>query len=283
MADLRKTVEALGRFERRGPCTDAERRAAAWLHDDLRARGHEAWVETRWVRPQWALSLALHCALGVIGSVTAIYVPSAGLALALVAAISLAVEASGRAGPLRLAFPRRATQNVLILPADTATRLLLICARYDAGRTPKLRGPLAGACAAVGACAAARLAGADGLALGIAQFVPTVVLLVGLAWALGLLPTRRSSAPDAGSSCAAVALELHDELSRNPPDGIAPALLLYGAGSAGRQALRSHLRRERIDSTAVLEIDPRTELRSALSAARAASSAPAQRAGGRAR
>lgn len=283
MAEPSETVEALGRFERRGPCTDAERRAAGWLHDDLRARGHEAWVETHWVRPQWALSLALHCALGVIGSVTAIYVPAAGLGLSLLVAVSLALEASGRVGPLRLAFPRRATQNVLTLPADASARLLLICARYDAGRTPSLRGPLAGACAAVSACAAARLAGADGLALGIAQFVPTVVLLVGLAWALGLIPTRRSSAPDAGASCAAVALELHDELSRNPPDGISPALLLYGAGSAGRQALGSHLRRERIDSTAVLEIDPRTELRSALSAARAAPTAPARRAGGRAR
>ena len=268
MADLSKTVEALGCFERRGPCTDAERRAAGWLHDDLRARGHEAWVETHWVRPQWALSLALHCALGVIGSVTAIYVPAAGLALALLAAISLAVEASGRTGPLRLAFPRRATQHVLTTPAAGRARTLLICARYDAGRTAGPRAWLATACVVVAACAAARLAGVDGLALGIAQFVPTVALLVGLAWAVDLAPSRRTSETDAGASCAAVALALHDVLSRNPPERLSPALLLYGAGSAGRQTLRSHLRRERVDraATAVLEIEPATDLQSARAA-----------------
>jgi hypothetical protein len=44
-----------------GACTDAGRRAALWLHGVLRARGHEAWVETRWVRPQRAAALALAC------------------------------------------------------------------------------------------------------------------------------------------------------------------------------------------------------------------------------
>lgn len=268
MADLSKTVDELRRFERRGPCTDAERRAAGWLHDDLRARGHEAWVETHWVRPQWALSLALHCALGVIASVTAIYVPAAGLALALLAAISLALEASGRTGLLRLVFPRRATQNVLTLPADLGPKTLLICARYDAGRAPVSRAWPAIACVVIAASAAARLAGIDGLALGIAQFVPTVGLLGVLAWAAGLAPSRRISEADPGARCAAVALALHDELSHNPPERLAPALLLYGAGSAGRQTLRSHLRRERFDpaATTLLELGPAADVQSALAA-----------------
>ena len=60
VTDVTAIAEGLARFEARGPCTDAERRAAGWLHDELRAAGHEAWVETHWVRPQWALSLALH-------------------------------------------------------------------------------------------------------------------------------------------------------------------------------------------------------------------------------
>jgi len=61
-------AEGLARFEARGPCTDAERRAAGWLHDELRAAGHEAWVETHWVRPHWALALALGALLAA-GSV----------------------------------------------------------------------------------------------------------------------------------------------------------------------------------------------------------------------
>lgn len=279
MADPRDTVEELCRFERRGPCTDAERRAAAWVHDDLRARGHEAWVETHWVRPQWALSLALHATLGVVASATAVALPAAGLALALLAAVSLGLEASGRTGLLRLAFPRRATQNVLALAAGDAPLTLLVCARYDAGRrgvlagdrgrrlaarlrrrlggrTPGPRAWLAIACGAVGACAAARLAGAEGLALGVAQFLPTVALLGGLAFAGDVAASPLTAGANDGASGAAVALALHEELTGRPPERLAPALLLYGAGESGPLALRAHLRRERLDpsSTVLLEI-----------------------------
>ena len=79
VTDVAAIAEGLARFEARGPCTDAERRAAGWLHDELRAAGHEAWVETHWVRPQWALSLALHATLGVVASVLAISAPLPGL------------------------------------------------------------------------------------------------------------------------------------------------------------------------------------------------------------
>ena len=71
-------AEGLARFEARGPCTDAERRAAAWLHDELRDAGHEAWVETHWVRPQWPLSVALHATVGVAASLVAISEPLPG-------------------------------------------------------------------------------------------------------------------------------------------------------------------------------------------------------------
>ena len=146
------TAEGLARFEDRGPCTDAERRAAAWLHDELRAAGHEAWVETHWVRPQWALSLALHATIGVVASLLALSAPLPAAIGAALAALSLAVEVSGRSGPLRYVFPRRATQNVLTVPEGDAAAApsdaepsdsdaargpavtLLICARYDAPR-----------------------------------------------------------------------------------------------------------------------------------------------------
>ena len=107
------TAAGLARFEDRGACTDAERRAAGWLHDELRAAGHEAWVETHWVRPQWALSLALHATAGIVASVLALTAPLAAAIVAGVAALSLALEAGGRSGPLRRLLPRRATQNVL--------------------------------------------------------------------------------------------------------------------------------------------------------------------------
>ena len=48
-----------------------------------------------------------------------------------------------------------------------------------------------------------------------------------------------------------MAVALHDELRRNPPDHLSPALLLHGA-------LRAHLRREKPDrrTTVVLELGP---------------------------
>src|SRR4051794_7969714 len=68
MTALRDPVDELSTFPGRGPCTDAERRAALQLHDELREQGYEAWVETVWVRPQWAWSLFVHAGLGVAAS-----------------------------------------------------------------------------------------------------------------------------------------------------------------------------------------------------------------------
>src|SRR3954470_14688255 len=89
-------------------CTDAERRAANRLHDRLRAAGHEAWVETVWVRPRWELSLGLHCALTVVGGLVAIAAPIPGLVVAAIGALGLVAEALGRPGPVRYAMRRRA-------------------------------------------------------------------------------------------------------------------------------------------------------------------------------
>ena len=108
------TAAGLARFEDRGPCTDAERRAAAWLHDELRAAGHEAWVETHWVRPQWALSLALHATLGVVASLLALAAPAAGGDRSPRSPRSRwRSRRAGAAARCGCLFPRRATQNVL--------------------------------------------------------------------------------------------------------------------------------------------------------------------------
>jgi hypothetical protein len=290
------TAAGLARFEDRGACTDAERRAAGWLHDELRAAGHEAWVETHWVRPQWALSLALHATAGIVASVLALTAPLAAAIAAGVAALSLAVEASGRSGPLRRLLPRRATQNVLTVPDEDADAgagrdasaagagpgvTLLICARYDAprgglvtrdgprrlaarlrrrlgGRTPGPRSWVALALAAVAVCAGLRALDFEGSWLGLAQFLPTVALLGALAAAGDIAVSPVSPAAGDNAAGVGVAVALHAELTRNPPGALAPALLLYGAGDGGPPAVRSHLRRERLDRTrvVVLELGP---------------------------
>jgi len=267
--------EIIGRlcsFGGRGACTDAERRAAVWLADDLAARGHDAWVETHWLRPGWAPPVALAALLGAAASLISVAVPLAGVILGALAALSLALEAAGRTSPLRLLGSRRATQDVLSLPPAHDGVTLLVCAPYDAPRRGLLlndrwralgtrlrsvRGWLALGALVIAGAAAARLAGVDAPWLGAVQLVPTVALIAALAAALDIALSEYSPGADSASA-AAVALAVHDELAREAPGSLVPGLLLYGAGASGPHALRARLRRERPDPrrTVVLEIGP---------------------------
>ncbi len=275
-------------FAPRAVCSDVERRAAVWAHDDLRARGHEAWMETHWVRPQLALALAFGCALAAAGGLVSVVAPVAGLVIAAIGAVSVLVDVAGRTGPLRLLLPKRATQVVLVAPAEGATVDLLAVARTDvprrglARRLARVRGGLwwLVLCAlAVVAAAAARTAGAEGTLLGAAQLIPTVVLLVAAAAALDAVVAQVGDGR-AEDAALAAALALHDDLVRHPPPGIAAGLLL-----AGPDALRAHLRRERFDParTALLHVragDVRSRHPQWLQAA-AAAGLPARRRGPR--
>jgi hypothetical protein len=230
---MQSVVEGLSAISGRGACTDAERRAALWLHDELRSRGHEAWVETRWVRPQRYATVALGCLLAVAGGLVATVAPAAGLAVAVIGALVLALEAAGFVPPL---FPRRATQDVLV-PHEGAAMPLVVAAAYDApkDRWRRLLRPRWAwtACAvAVAGAAGARLGGVDATWLGAVQLVPTVVLLVAFAAAVDI--ALSGFAADSGSG-AAVAVALFDELRREPPRSLAPSLLLFGAGRAARR------------------------------------------------
>jgi hypothetical protein len=244
----------IGEFAPRAVCSDVERRAAVWAHDELRARGHEAWMETHWIRPQQAASLTLGCALTAIGGLIAIGAPVPGLVVAAAGALSVLADVAGRAGPLRLLMPRRATQVVLVAPDEDddarAAVDLLVVARTDvprrgiAARLARVPGGLSwvgAAAVAVAAAAGARAAGADGTALGIAQLVPTVGLMVAVALALDAAFAPVADGRDEDAALGA-ALELHHALVRDPAPGVAPGLLL-----APPDALRVHLRRERLD------------------------------------
>lgn len=257
----------------RGACTDAERRAARALHDRLRASGEEAWVETRWIRPERNASLALHALLAVIGGLVSSQAAVVGAAIAGAATLSLAVEAAGWTAPLARLLVRRATQHVLTEPEAEGVRLIVV-AGYDAPRAPsglvggarrlvrRLPGrPLAWA---AGCCAVLALAGVlrtlvvdPGAWLGAVQVAAIVVLLAAVGAAADIAGSAWS--PGAGSAAAtAIALALLEELRRDPPRALAPALLLVGGRGAGPESLRAHLRAERARprETVLLEIGP---------------------------
>lgn len=268
-----EVIERLGAIHGRGAGTDAERRAAVWLAGLLDADGHAASIETHWVRPAWAVAVAFGAFLGVVGSLLSVAIAPAGVVLASIAALCLALEAAGRTSPLRFATGARATQNVVVPPDGEAIELL-VCAAYDAprrglvlndrwrGMGTRLRNVRAwlALCALVIAGAAAfRAADVEGILLGAIQLVPTVVLIAALAAALDIALSEFTPGA-ASASAAAVALAVHEELRRDPPAALTPALLLYGAGASGPHGLRAHLRGTRRDRTrvVVLEIGPCT-------------------------
>ncbi len=253
MPAMRSAVDGLCSFAGRGACTDAERRAAVWLHDELRSRGHEAFVETRWVRPQRALTLALGALLAVAGSLLSTASALPGLIVAGAGALVLVLHAGGWPLPL---LPRRATQHVLTAAPDAS---LVIAAAYDAPRRglvlndrwrrylrPRAAPAICGV--AVAGAAAARLAEVDDAWLGAVQLVPTLVLLLVLAAAVDVALSGWSPGANDNASGVAVALALHEQLKRG---GREPTLLLVGAGHADPRAIR----RERLGG-AVLEIGP---------------------------
>jgi hypothetical protein len=264
----RSLIDALCAVRGRGACTDAERRAAAALHDELRARGEEAFVEARWVRPQRHASIALHAAVAVVAALLSVALPVPAAIAAGVVAVSLAAEARGRTAPLALLAPRRATQHVLTVP-DPGAVTLLITAGYDAPRAHTalarrlagVRGHpaawLAVAAAVVALTAVARARDVNGAWLGVIALVATVVLLAGAVaqWEARAKPWTVGAGRAAGT---ALALALLAELRREPPRALAPALLLAGARDAGPQSLRAHLRadRARPDDTVLLELGP---------------------------
>jgi hypothetical protein len=263
-----ETVAGLAGFERRGAGTDAERRAARSLRDELSAGGREVRIEPFWCRPNWALAHAWHVALGLLGSLVSVSAPRIGGALILVALASLIVEVLLGNSLGRRLTPERASQNVVALApgAEEPKRVrLIITANYDAGRmglvyrdlprvaaarlrdlggglAPGWLGWVALALLWLEAIAIIRLEGGIGTAVGLVQLPPTVALVL----ALGLLLDLASAdfGPSAGDngSGVAVAIALARALDAAPPRRAAVDVVLQGAGDGSGIGLRRYIR-----------------------------------------
>ncbi len=144
-------VSALAGFERRGPGTDAERRAARWLAGELTVEKQGVRIEPFWCRPNWALAHAWHVALALAGSLVSVGDPAVGTALLALALASIVADDVLGASLGRRLTPERASQNVFTTPSSTTpgsqnvltkppsatparSARLIITANYDAGR-----------------------------------------------------------------------------------------------------------------------------------------------------
>jgi hypothetical protein len=259
-----ETIERLCSFRGRGPGTDAERRAALWLADELRGAGRDVEIEPHWVHPNTALSLALHSAVAVVGSVLSVSTPVAGLGVCAVVLVSLALEVTGRFELLRRLTGQRATQNVVSPPPGPERPVrLVIAANYDSGldglvyrpaiqrrlaQHPRAPGPgaaLAAAAALLTLTAALRVAGLEGLGLGLLQLVPTIVFIVAIAAALDVALNERSPGANDNASGVAAALALAELLDRGDLSALEVEVVLAGAGTAGALGMRGYLRHRR--------------------------------------
>ena len=270
-----ETIRALSAFERRGPGTDAERRAARWLAGELMAHRHRVRIETFWCRPNWAMAHAWHVALALVGSLLSPSHPTAGAILLAIALGSIVSDEGTGISLGRRLTPEHASQNVVATAARTkpeapgANTPLIITANYDAGRTAlvyrdplrrsaaelrNLAGPAAlGWLAWLSIAIAWLLAVAivrtsvhqSSTALGLIQLPPTIALVVGLALLLEAAGAPYGPAADDNASGTAVATAVTDALARNPSDNLALELVLTGAGNGGEIGIRRYLRTRR--------------------------------------
>jgi hypothetical protein len=249
--DPKQIADELRAIEGRGPCTDAERRAARAIARHLRAMGRRPRTQTVWVRPGNEPLLALASALGVAASivsvdhaVTSLWMAAGALALLVLAPLLGARRATqwvwadrteGTVPTVRLLLTCRADAQ----PAPLAERM---CARVG---LPGPRVLLALALGALAAFAAVRSGGTGGTALGAGQLVPTAlcIALVG-----GFLDAWVARPGDAAAGPAA-ALAVLAALDGSPPKRLAPEVLVAGPGS-----MRSFVREQRRTGTQATDV-----------------------------
>ena len=259
--------------------SDAERRAAAACAAELRAAGRRPRTQTLWFRPQRMLPRALEAAAAVAASIVAASDPVVGFGIAAGALVVAALEAAG-VPVLALLATRRATQNVVAASPTTDEErvLLVLAASVDAPRDSMLdrferrlraRLPARGRASlvpgalgvhlftlvAITAFAGARVAGADGVALGAAQLIPSTVaiLLVGVFLEAGTAGPMQPAPGDGPAAAIAVARAL----DAAPPRNVDVEVLIAGAGAAGAAGMRSYVRarRRRLDAERVVVLD----------------------------
>jgi hypothetical protein len=236
----------------RGPlaCTDAERRAALALVRRLRRARRSPRVEARWLRPGWPAWQALCALAGAVGAVLSVDHAVTGV---IVAAGGLVVSVAYGRGQLPLGRAR-ATQDVVAGAREPRPVALVVLAAVDRprravlGRVPAALEWLQLALVATVLLAGARVAGADGTLVGVAQLVPAVAALVAAAGFLDAI-VAPAAAADPAAANAAVAM------ARAAPWA---EVVFVGAGELG---LRARLRAERRapEATVLLWLEPAPE------------------------
>jgi acetylornithine deacetylase/succinyl-diaminopimelate desuccinylase-like protein len=262
-----QVIRELCSFDGRLAGTDAERRAANRLAERLRESGRAVEVEPTYVHPHYGLVHAVHCLLGIAGSLVAVAVPALGFGLVLFAATSMYLDLNYRLYLVRSLFFRRASQNVVARGrADDAPARLVVTAHYDAARTGAVfsakrarrsarlaaRYPWLGpfrilfwSLALLLPVLGARMAGADSDAIAALQLPQTLVLLVGLFALVDIELSAVVPAANDNASGVATALALGAELQARAPENLETWIVLPGAEECLQEGTRAFVRAHR--------------------------------------
>ncbi len=262
-------IRKLCSFERRGPGTDAERRAANMLAGRLRASGRRVEMEPTYVHPQYALVHALHAAVAIAGSVLATVDPAIGFVLVFAAATSIYLDLNTRFYLARRLFFRRASQNVVSPgPNPKAPLRVILSAHYDAAKTGYvfgershrlarrlsrrmrvLLGPFRlifwGGIAPLLPILGTRMAGLDAQWISVLQLLPTIVLIVAVFLLVDIaLSEIVPGAYDNASGVAAV-LSAAAALDGDAAPNIDLWVVLTGSEESNCEGMRSFVRAHR--------------------------------------
>lgn len=180
-----QAIDAITAIGPRRAGSEAERRTARVLEQRLRALGRDVVLEPIRIRPSFALTHLIHAVAGVVASVLSVYVPVAGLLLALVATASAFGDLTGSFHLVRSLTPARASQNVVSDETGGKPGLVVLAAHYDSPLTGMLEGrrlrwwpgALIISLGIITLCAVGRMLGIDATGFTVIQFIPTVALI----------------------------------------------------------------------------------------------------------
>jgi Peptidase family M28 len=241
-AEAERLVDEVGP---RPPGSDAERRAAKLLTERLEELGRQAQAEPFPVWPAWATGYAINAGIAIAGSVVAVSSAILGTALVLLATILTFLDLSGISPTTRRLLGRRASQNVVSWGDRDKDGDLFLVAHYDSGpaKTRPLR-PLFLALLVLLACCVLRVAGMEGVAITIVQFLPTVALILYVALLLDLSLSPAAAGENDNASGVALTLKLAERLGTGL-DYFGVHVLFTGSQKAMTQGMRAFLKAHR--------------------------------------
>jgi hypothetical protein len=251
MSSVSDLAHALSTRGRRPAGSDAERRTAVWLSEQINANhaGRAAEIETFWCRPSWVTAQVSHILVAVGGSLLAPTQSKIGAALVVLALLCMVADWTLAISPGRLLSRERASQNVVSQAPEPRQVTLVLTAGYDSARLnldrngSRLPGWLFWLVLVTAALLATTLVRVEQVrvpaVVAVLQTVATVLLVLA---AGALLVLNHSNEDGTG---AATAIALARTLDVAPPANLGVELVLTGAASTYGLGLRRHLRARR--------------------------------------